>query len=60
MSQVKVTLRKSPIGMVKKHRPTLEALGLRRLNQSKTFEATPQVMGMVKQLDYVLEVEEVN
>lgn len=59
MSQLKITLTRSPIGMVKKHQATLEALGLRRLHQSRTLTATPQVMGMVRQINYLLDIEEI-
>lgn len=60
MSQIQVTLKRSPHGRVKKHKPTLEALGLRKINQTKVFEDTPQIRGMVNQVGYLLEVKELD
>jgi large subunit ribosomal protein L30 len=44
---------------LKKHKRTLDALGLRRLNQSVIHEDTPQIRGMVAQVGYLLQVESV-
>lgn len=59
MKQLQIKLVRSPIGRVPKHRRTLQALGLRKLNQTVTHADTPQVRGMVKQVDFMLEVSEV-
>lgn len=56
--KLRVKLIKSPIGCLPKHRATLRALGLRRLNKSKEFAFSPALAGMVKQVDYLLQVEE--
>ena len=58
MSTIKIKLVKSPIGKVPKHRKTIEALGLRKLHQVVEKNDTPQIRGMLKQVDYMIEVEE--
>lgn len=58
MNTLKIKLVKSPIGKVKKHKLTIKALGLRKLNQVVEKKDTPQIRGMIKQVSYMLEVEE--
>ena len=53
---LKIKLVRSPIGRLPKHRATLRGLGLRKINQIVELEDTPSVRGMVKQLEYILEV----
>ena len=54
---VKVTLKKSPIGTLPKHKLCLKGLGLRRVNQSVEVEDTPSVRGMIQKINYMLSVE---
>lgn len=56
---VRIKLVKSPIGRKPKHRATVEALGLRKLNQVVEKELTPMIKGMVTSVSYMLEVEEI-
>lgn len=56
--QVKITLKRSPIGRIPKHKATVRALGLRRMNASKVHKMTPTVAGMIKQVEYMLTIEE--
>lgn len=56
---LRITLRKSPVSRVPKHRRTLEALGLSRPGRSVVKADTPQIRGMVKQVEYLIEVREV-
>lgn len=58
MSTIKIKLVKSPIGKVPKHRKTIKALGFKKLNQVIEKNDTPQIRGMIKQVEYMLEVEE--
>ena len=55
---LKVTLVKSLIGRLPKHRACVRGLGLRRLRQTVEVEDTPQNRGMVRKVGYLLEVEE--
>ena len=54
---VKVTLIKSPIGTLPKHKLCLKGLGLRRMHRSVEVEDTPSVRGMIKKINYMLAVE---
>lgn len=56
--KLKVTQRKSLIGRRRDHRRTVRALGLRRINHSVVHEDTPQIRGMIHQIQYLVEVEE--
>ena len=56
--KLKVTLVKSAIGAVPKHRRTVEALGLRKLNKTVELPDNAATRGMVKQVEYLVKVEE--
>ena len=45
--KLRVTLVKSPIGAVPKHRATVEALGLRKLNKTVELPDNDAVRGMI-------------
>ena len=55
---VKVTLIKSTIGRLPKHKDTVKGLGLRRIGHTVELEDTPSVRGMINKVSYLLEVEE--
>ena len=57
--KVRVTLVKSPIGAIPKHKRTVEALGLRKLNKSVELPNNAATQGMVKQVCHLVKVEEV-
>ena len=59
MKKVKVTQVKSAINRPKRQKLTLLALGLKKLHQTKEFEATPQVLGMIDKVKHLLKVEEI-
>jgi large subunit ribosomal protein L30 len=59
MKKLKITLRKSLIGRPKKQRATIEALGIRKVNGSVEKEASPQIIGMVKAVSHLVDVEEI-
>ena len=56
--KLKVTLVKSTIGCVPKHKKTVEAMGLRKLNHTVELPDNAATRGMVKQVGYLLKVEE--
>lgn len=58
MKKIKITLKRSLIGRPKVQRLTLAALGIRKLNHSVEKEATPQILGMVRAVKHLIEVEE--
>ena len=57
--KLKGTLKKSTIGARPKHRKTVEALGLRKLNSVNELPDNPAVRGMIKQVSYLVKVEEI-
>ena len=59
MAQLKVTLVKSPIGAIPKHRKTVEALGLRKLRSSNIHQDNPAIRGMLHHVQHLVKVEEI-
>ncbi len=57
--KIRVTLVKSPIGAVPKHKKTLEALGLRKLNKTVELPNNDATKGMVFQVKHLVKVEEI-
>jgi large subunit ribosomal protein L30 len=55
---LKITLVKSPIGAVPKHRATVEALGLTKLHKTVVMPNNAAVKGMVAQVSHLVKVEE--
>lgn len=58
MGKVTITQVRSAINKPKDQKNTLIALGLRKLNNPTTHEATPQIMGMIAKVQHLLRVEE--
>ena len=56
---LKITLVKSPIGAVPKHKKTVEALGLKKVNSSNVLPNNAAVQGMIFQVKHLLKVEEI-
>ncbi|NRA18149.1 MAG: 50S ribosomal protein L30 [Oceanospirillaceae bacterium] len=55
---VKVTLTRSPIGTLPKHKLCVKGLGLRRIGHTVEVEDTPSVRGMINKVHYLLKVED--
>lgn len=60
MAKIKVTLIKSTIGAIPKHKKTVEALGLRKINSSKIHQDNAAIRGMARQVSHLLKVEEIS
>jgi len=58
--QVKVTLVKSTIGYNKKQARVVKALGLKKLNSSHVLPDNACVRGMVKKVNHLVKLEELN
>ncbi|MGM9804750.1 MAG: 50S ribosomal protein L30 [Muribaculaceae bacterium] len=56
MAKIIIKQVKSRIGRPASQKATLDALGLRKLNQVVEKEATPQILGMVKTVSHLVEV----
>ena len=59
MADLKITLVKSTIGAVPKHKKTVEALGLKKLNKTVVLPDNAATRGRVKQVSHLVKVEEV-
>lgn len=58
MKKIKITQIKSGIDRNETAKRTLIALGLKKLNSSVEVEATPQILGMVRRVNHLIIVEE--
>ena len=56
---LRITLTRSTIGCKPEHRKTVVALGLRRIGATVEKAASPAVVGMVRAVSYLLDVEEI-
>lgn len=57
MAKVRVTQVRSVINRPKRQKGTMEALGLRKMNQTVEHDATPQILGMIKKINHLVSVE---
>ena len=58
MANLKVTLVKSPIGAIPKHKRTVEAIGLKKTGRSGVLPDNAATRGMVQQVRHLVKVEE--
>ena len=56
--KIKLTLVKSTIGCVPKHKKIIESLGLRKLNHSVVLPDNDATRGIIQHVGYLLKVEE--
>lgn len=59
MAEIKITLVKSTIGANPKHKKTVQALGLRKVNSSVIQQDNAATRGMVNQVSHLVKVEEI-
>lgn len=59
MAELKITLVKSTIGAIPKHKKTVQALGLKKLNSSVVRHNNAATLGMVNQVKHLVKVEEI-
>jgi large subunit ribosomal protein L30 len=57
---LKITQVKSAIGRKQDHKDTLRALGISRMGQSVYQDDNPVIRGMVRKIQYMLQVTEVD
>ncbi|MCI5839938.1 MAG: 50S ribosomal protein L30 [Peptoniphilaceae bacterium] len=60
MAKLEITLKKSFIGRTKKQIDTAKALGLRKPNQTVVKENNDAIKGMIRRIDFMLDVKEAN
>lgn len=57
--KIRITQLKSGIGRSEDQKKTLQALGLKRIRHTVEHTVTPQIMGMVKKVRHLIQVEEI-
>lgn len=55
---LRITLVKSAIGYSERHKATVRALGLRKMNQSVVQEDNPTIRGMLSKVNHLVLIEE--
>ena len=60
MKKIRITLVQSPIDRPERQKQTLKALGFVKTNASREVSATPQILGMVRKVNHLVKVEEIN
>jgi len=58
MAKIKITQIKSIIDRSEKQKRTMQALGLKKINQTVELEATPAIVGMVRKVNHLVKVQE--
>jgi large subunit ribosomal protein L30 len=56
--RLRITLVKSIIGRTEPQRLTVQALGLKKINQTVEHQDTPQIRGMIDKVSHLVKVEE--
>jgi len=59
VAEIKITLVKSTIGAIPKHKRTVQALGLGKVNSSVIQQDNIAIRGMAKQISHLVKVEEI-
>ena len=59
MAQLKVTQVRSATSRGSKQRGTIRALGLKRIGHTVTHDDKPEIRGMLRAVEHLIEVEEV-
>ncbi|MBD99488.1 MAG: 50S ribosomal protein L30 [Verrucomicrobia bacterium] len=59
MAKIKVTQVRSRINRPRNQKLTLDALGLKKNNQSVEHEDSPQILGMINKVKHLVKVDKV-
>lgn len=59
MAKLRIELVKSIIGRKPNHIATAKSLGLKKMNDVREYNVTPELMGKIAQISYLIKVEEV-
>ena len=57
--KIEIKLIKSPIGYKTNAKKTLVALGLTKMNKTIVKNNTPEIQGMIKSIEFLLETKEI-
>ena len=56
MSTINIRLTRSLIGKPESHKKVVKALGFKKVNQVLEKNDTPQIRGMIRKVEYMIEV----
>lgn len=59
MAEIKITLVKSTIGSIPKHKKIVQALGLKKTNASVIQQDNAATRGMIAKVKHLVKVEEI-
>jgi large subunit ribosomal protein L30 len=59
MKKLKIKQIKSAIDRPERQKRTLRALGIKKMHRVVEVEATPQIEGMIRKIEHLLSIEEV-
>ncbi len=57
--RLKIKLVKSLIGRSERQQATVKGLGLRKINSVVIREKRPEILGMIRKIEFMLQVEEI-
>jgi len=57
MAKIRITQIKSIIDRSERQKRTMQALGLKKMNQSVEVEANPAIIGMVRKVNHLVAIE---
>ena len=57
--RLKIKLVKSLIGRSDRQQATVRGLGLRKINSEVIREKRPEILGMIRKIEFMLQVEEI-
>ncbi len=58
--KIAIIQRRSAIGRARNQKGTIEALGIKRLHHLVVHEDSPQIRGMIRKVEHLIEVEEID
>ena len=58
IKKLRIKLIKRRFGRIKQHRACIAGIGLKKINQVVELDATPENLGMVNKIRYLVSVEE--
>lgn len=58
MGKIKIRLKRSLIGRQKRQKDTVYALGLRRIGNIVEHDKSPEILGMINKVKFLLEIVE--
>ena len=59
MKKIRITLMKSLIGEKEKTRETVSSLGLKKINSQTVREVDDSLLGMIRKINHLVDIEEI-